>query len=288
MCDTLVALGSVTDDGATLFAKNSDRPPHEVQSLEWSPTRVDRGTTRCTYVDVEAANGPTVAAVISRPTWGWGAEHGVNTAGVAIGNEAVYTRDDPRQAPDALTGMDLVRLGLERADSAHSAVEVIIDLLERYGQGGSGHDHRHKPYWSSFLAADPTDAWILETSGRDWAVEQVEAVRAISNRTTIPSFDERRRHPAQPVEVTVDPRLRRSQTVLSARPVTWGSIEAHLRSHDDGPWSVCMHVDEPGREEITTASMIVALAADRPPVAWCTSGPPCTHERRRVDVIAPG
>ena len=33
MCDTLVALGNVTADGATILGKNSDREPNEAQHL---------------------------------------------------------------------------------------------------------------------------------------------------------------------------------------------------------------------------------------------------------------
>jgi hypothetical protein len=278
VCDSLVALGPTTATGTTLFAKNSDRPPHERQVLEQVAARHDHGALRCTYVDVEPARHQTIAMIISRPTWGWGAEHGVNLAGVAIGNEAIYTIDDPRASPPALTGMDLVRLGLERAATAAEAVTVIIDLLERYGQGGSGHDHRPKPYWSSFLIADPTDAWVLETSGRDWATEQVSQTRAISNRTTIPQFDAQRRHPRQPVHTTVDPRWHRSQSVLAQRPVTRAGIEAHLRSHHDGPWSVCMHVEEPGSEEVTRASMIAELPVASAPRVWAVQSSPCLAE----------
>ena len=115
----------------------------------------------------------TVGALVSRPWWLWGVEHGVNEAGVAIGNETIYTTLDPRDAPPALVGMDLVRLGLQRATTARAALEVMVGLLERYGQGGSGHVNADRPYWSSFLVADPAEAWVLETSGTAWAAEWV-------------------------------------------------------------------------------------------------------------------
>jgi hypothetical protein len=283
MCDTLVALGSVTADGVTLFAKNSDRPPGEVQVIEWSPSRLDTRDVRTTYIEVAAWPEPTLRSLISRPVWCWGAEHGVNDAGVAIGNEAIYTRLDPRRAPEALIGMDLVRLGLERGRSAEAAVAVMIDALERYGQGGSGHEHRAKPYWSSFLVADPRDAWVLETSGTTWQTEQVRDARAITNRTTIAAFDAEHRHPRQPVDVTTDPRWRRSMNVLRCRPVTVEAVMAHLRNHDDGPWSVCMHVDDEGVEEVTTASMVAALALHAPPVVWGLTGSPCRREYQRYE-----
>jgi hypothetical protein len=285
MCDTLVALAPAAAHGVTLFAKNSDRPPGERQDLEWLPPRHDRESVWTTHIAVAPHPHHTLGALVSRPRWSWGVEHGVNEAGVAIGNEAIYTTLDPRRAPAALTGLDLVRLGLERAASATEAVEVITGLLERYGQGGTCQEHRDEPYWSSFLLADPHDAWVLETSGRDWQAEQVHDTRAISNRTTIPSFDAERRHPRQPVEVRVDPRLAASRAVLATRPVTVESLQMHLRSHaqHDG-WSVCMH-----RPEMTTTASIVAeLPTQGPPRAWCVLGSPCRSGYVPVSVSADG
>lgn len=276
MCDTLVALPSASASGCTLFAKNSDRPPGEVQAVELQSSRLDDGRTQCTHIAVDALDGPTLACVISRPLWGWGAEHGMNEAGVAIGNESIYTTLDPRAAPPALTGMDIVRLVLERAESAEAAVALIGELLERYGQGGTCHDPTTGPkaYWSSFLVADPASAYVVETSGREWAAERVVDVRAISNRTTIPDFDARHRHPGQPVESLVDPRWRASQAVLAERPVRLDAVMEHLRSHDSCAqegWSVCMHT---GIEE-TTASMVAELRPDGPSTAWMLLGHPC-------------
>ncbi|MEY3587443.1 MAG: hypothetical protein RJA47_39, partial [Actinomycetota bacterium] len=140
MCDCLVALRANTRDGVTLFAKNSDRPATERQDFVWNPSRVDEGPVRTTYTEIEPHDGPTIACAMSVPTWCWGAEHGVNEAGVAIGNETIYTTDDPRRVPDALICMDIVRIVLERCGTADEAVVMIRDMIARHGQGGSGHD----------------------------------------------------------------------------------------------------------------------------------------------------
>lgn len=274
MCDCLCALPLATPDGVTRFAKNSDRPPLEPQRIERFDPRVDEGALHVTHIAVDAAPSETIGFTGSRPVWMWGVEHGVNDAGVAIGNETIYTTLDPRPFPDALTGMDLVRLGLERAATATEAVEVMTALLERYGQGGTGHHGVHKPYWSSFLVADPAKAFVVETSGEQFAVEAVGRTRAISNRTTIAAFDAEHRHPRQPVERLVDPRLDASRAVLAHEPVDVSALKRHLRSHVgvDG-WTVCMHVDG---VEATTASIVADLPASAAPVARFLLGSPCT------------
>jgi dipeptidase len=114
----------------------------------------------------------------------WGAEMGANEHGVVIGNEAVHARIPPQQEP-ALIGMDLLRLGLERAATAAEAVEVITTLLEQHGQGGSCGHLSPRFYHNSFIIADPLEAYVLETVGRMWVVEQADGVRAISNAYSI-------------------------------------------------------------------------------------------------------
>lgn len=68
------------------------------------------------------------------------------------------------------------RLALERADSAEKALNVIVELLEKYGQGGNCmEDECTFTYHNSFLICDRTEAWVLETSGKYWAAERVES-----------------------------------------------------------------------------------------------------------------
>ena len=179
-CDTLVALAGATHDGVTLFAKNSDRPPRECQRVVQLPRRrYDPGArVRCQYLELPQV-AETAAIVGTQPHWLWGLEQGVNEHRVAIGNETVFTREP--LGTTGLLGMDLVRLGLERARSATEALEVVTALLETHGQGGSGHFHLEWPYHNAFLIADPSEAWILETSDRRWAARRVDAVGNVSN-----------------------------------------------------------------------------------------------------------
>jgi dipeptidase len=187
MCDTLVAVGNATADGSVLLAKNSDREPNEAQVLTYVPrAHYEPGSTvKCTYIEVPQVR-ETYEVILSRPFWMWGAEMGANEHGVAIGNEAVFTKEPYGKEP-GLIGMDMLRLALERAQTAQAALETIVELLETYGQSGNC-GFRHKLYYhNSFIVADPGEAWVLETSGKNWAAERVRDVRTISNGLTIGS-----------------------------------------------------------------------------------------------------
>lgn len=185
MCDTFVALPHATANRKLLFAKNSDRERNEAQLLEVIPRRrhPPGATVELTYVSIPQA-AETNAVLLSRPFWMWGAEMGANEHGVVIGNEAMHAII-PAARRRALLGMDLVRLGLERANTAAEAVDVITALLERYGQGGNCGHYSRFYYQNGFLVADAREAFVLETVGRWWVVERVRDVRALSNAYSI-------------------------------------------------------------------------------------------------------
>jgi secernin len=191
MCDVLLAMPDATRRGSVLFGKNSDRPIDDCQVLHSSPRRDAGSEVRCSYVTVRDAD-PALATVGCRPYWCWGYEMGVNEAGVVGGNTAIYTRElraREKSEPLGLTGMDLLRFGLERGTAARAAVGVITELLEEHGQWGSGVpgvSHDEGSYDNAFLVADAEEAWILETAGRRWVAERVtHGVRSISNEPTI-------------------------------------------------------------------------------------------------------
>lgn len=311
MCDTLVALAASTARGATLFAKNSDRERNEAQGLEMLPRRQGGGALKLTYITIPEVPS-TFACLLSRPFWMWGAEMGVNEHGVAIGNEALHAKA-PAQRRRALTGMDLVRLGLERAASAAEAVDVLTGLLEQYGQGGDcGHFGRFY-YNNGFIIADAREAFVLETAGRWWALERVADHRALSNAYSIArAYDalsqDLASHAAQQgwvdaagrfdvaarlLDETRDAvsfgrgRCARGNALLDrgAPGLTPRAMMAILRDHgDEADWSpantkgrtICMHAAEGPRRSQSVASMVSELGAEGR-VHWVTAASaPCT------------
>jgi secernin len=229
MCDTFVVVGAES----VLFAKNSDRDPNEAQALEWIPRQqhTSGSPLRCTWIEIPQV-AQTHAILLSRPYWMWGAEMGANEHGVVIGNEAVFTRQP--YAKIGLTGMDLLRLSLERAADAESAVRTIVELLETHGQGGGcGYEDRRFTYHNSFLVADPTRAIVLETAGRHWATAEVSGSRSISNTLSIPGFTEK--HSDRIRTWVSGARLRGSRTQCLAESArNPRDMAAILRDHGEG------------------------------------------------------
>lgn len=184
-CDTWIAMRDATADGSVLFAKNSDRPPMEAQLLVHFPRlKHNPGEkVKCTYIEIPQVS-ETYEHIGSKIWWTFGYEHGMNEHGVAIGNEAVWSKE-PYQWGDGLLGMDLLRLGLERGKTAYEAMHVIIDLLEHYGQSGDCEregEWGKANYHNSFIVADPKGAWVLETAGRYWVAKKIDqGVYSISN-----------------------------------------------------------------------------------------------------------
>lgn len=153
--------------------KNSDRPAGEPQSVRRYPAAShSAGELKCTYIRIPQVER-TRAVLLSQIDWMWGAEMGANDAGVVVGNEAVWT-NVPDDGDEALLGMDLVRLGLERGSTSREALDVVVDLLETHGQGGACAENDPSfTYHNSFLIADANECWILETAGTHWAAKRM-------------------------------------------------------------------------------------------------------------------
>jgi len=324
MCDTLIAAPNVTKDNIALFAKNSDRPPNEAQFLDWIPAQTysPGESLQCTYISVPQVVN-TAAVLLSRPFWMWGAEMGINEHGVVIGNEAVFSKVQANKEP-ALLGMDLLRLGLERARTAVQAMDVIVKLLEQFGQGGNCVQDGHLYYHNSFLIADPSESWVLETVDKEWFASQVKPMYSISNLLSLEDHWDRSSpgledfmvekglvRDKDQINLTGDfsdliyttfadgkSRCSRSLDLMlrNAGKISVQTMAATLRDHggnlDPTPGlagaDICMHASlGPIRGSQTTGSMIASLEEGKPMVFVTGTAAPCTGIFKPVWVDAP-
>ena len=302
MCDTL----GFTQNGRTLFAKNSDRSPNEAQVMEFHDallhfdtdlsiryedgkpvTDRKKAMQKLTYTEIEQVT-ETHAVLLSRPQWMWGAEMGVNDCGVCIGNEAVFTRG--QYSKEGLTGMDLLHLALERSNSARSALNSITENIEKYGQGGNcGYDHEFY-YNNSFLIADAEEIYVLDTCHKEWAWKKTDRA-AISNRLSLGSDADRysgercdfagtHSDPFFTLGARAEKRQKISEKNLAAAKSV-SDMMAALRAHTaDAPFargsvgSPCMHFGGLVGDH-TTSSLIADVTKERT-LLWLTgSSCPC-------------
>ncbi len=307
MCDTLLASPDSTRNGVMILAKNSDREPNEAQNITFVPAAFHPAgmKRKCTYIEVDQVPY-TGAVLLSRPFWMFGGEMGVNEYGVAIGNEAVFTRE--KYSPTGLTGMDILRLALERGKTAREALEISLYLLDRYGQGGNGGYQSRLNYHNSFLIADAGEGYILETAGRKWVSRSVTGVASISNCLTLEEdYTESFLEEEEPAGASPDVRrvsfaarfsdslftrlargrerramslslLREKQGALDS-----GDIMGILRHHGDGSFRpgrkpmerLCLHAGGLVSTQ-TTGSMVALLKEGRPPLVYLTgTSAPC-------------
>ncbi len=174
MCDTLILHD--TSGKPIVFGKNSDRHPEEPQALVYCAPR-DPKTVKIRESVEYSDKG--YAFLLSKPSWMAGGEMGINSQGLSIGNEAVFSRFKADES--GVLGMDILRAALSACAGAKEAVDFITSFVEKHAQGGNGAFKGKLVYSNSFLAADHEEAYIIETAGNRWAWRKAMVADAISN-----------------------------------------------------------------------------------------------------------
>jgi secernin len=174
--DMAVALGRTTSDGHALFGYNDNGPFGEPFALSRvAGRRTTPGETlsldRLTLAQPRRLH--TTLALRAGAEWGY--RCGVNERGVAVGLTSHSTH--LRRPAGGLLGPEMVRLALERADSAAQAVEATLDLIRRHGQGAPSPDGGDD---ATLLVADPRDAFLIQMCGPYAAVRTIRTATAVT------------------------------------------------------------------------------------------------------------
>jgi dipeptidase len=180
----VLALGSATADGQTVFGFNTDHRPPLDQLLTVVPGREHAAGEAVHTQSLEISEARQTYRVIgSKPVGWWGFSHGVNEHAVVAGGTVV--RSLLSSSEPGLTGGDLVRLALERSRTARQAVDCLCTLVERHGQSAGPNAKGPGGSVHTFLIADPSEGFAVETAGRHWVYQENQELRAAGNAAVI-------------------------------------------------------------------------------------------------------
>lgn len=184
-CYTVVAGRAATHDGSIMFAHNEDDSPRCIVRLNVLD-RMAYGDNEYCILD----NG----ARISQPDTTWRclwfempgmrfSDSLINEHGVAIASDGCPSREDREDLTEGGIGRQLRRIAVQRARTAREGMELIGELVERYGYVDSGR---------TYTVCDPREAWVVAVvRGRRWVARRVpdDQVAVVANTYSIHQVD---------------------------------------------------------------------------------------------------
>ena len=172
--DMALALGSATANGSTLIGLNQFGG--DSTTLRYLPRREHAAGEQVNHPRAKLPEVRQTAAVLGcQATGSWGLSHGCNEHGLFVGRTAWHSRiAGANDATRAVDGNDLVRLVLERGQSACQALDLLTEAIERHGQSGPDGD-------SVFLVADGREAFVVEAAANHWGLHVCHSTRAVCN-----------------------------------------------------------------------------------------------------------
>jgi dipeptidase len=177
-CTTFMANGKAMAGGrGTVIAKNRDLGFQTLIEIgvHQAATYPEGAVYRAAYIDIPQA-ATTYKFIGSRTAGRWGYGMGINEHQLAVSDNDAPSRDK-LEFKAGLHDNDLVRIVLERAKTAREGVDVIADVVSKWGQAWNG---------IIFELGDPNELWVVEITGRRWVAKKyADTVTARSNQYQI-------------------------------------------------------------------------------------------------------
>jgi len=177
-CTTFMAQGTALKSGkGTIISKNRDQSAATLSEigLQEKSRHTSDEVYQAAYIDIPQVT-ETYKFIGSRTAGRWGYGMGINEFQVSVSDNDSTSRD-MLEFKKGLHDNDVVRLVLERAKTAREGVDVVTNLVEKYGQAWNG---------IMFEIGDPNELWIVEVTGHRWVAKRyVDTITARSNQYQI-------------------------------------------------------------------------------------------------------
>uniref|UniRef100_A0A2M3ZJD3 Putative dipeptidase amino acid transport and metabolism n=1 Tax=Anopheles braziliensis TaxID=58242 RepID=A0A2M3ZJD3_9DIPT len=166
--ETFVVLPPCTESNRKqiIFGRNGTGPSDQVMEVVYQPASGSPEAVSLPNGCEIEAGAVAYAVILNKPAGSWGAESGSNEKAVTVGLS--YCGVDAATVEGKVSPLDLVRLGLERGDSATGTIDALGQLVEKHGT------EDRNALRAAFVICDPAAVWLLNVAGQFWAARQVQ------------------------------------------------------------------------------------------------------------------
>ncbi len=176
-CTTVVFGKHATADGSVLMAHTEDGAENEeypCRHLVYRPRATYPPGAELKLTAETITQVPVTYAYYSNDVHGLHEEQvvdGINEYGVAIASNAIYTKEQVLEK-GGISWTENIKLVMERCKTAKEGVDLITQLLDKYGNSFLTYEHHR--YWSglTYVIVDSEEAWIIECTPRHWAAKR--------------------------------------------------------------------------------------------------------------------
>lgn len=164
--ETFVVLPPCTESNRKqiIFGRNGTGSAEQVSEVIYVPATTDgEAVALPSGCEIEGV-ASSYAVILNKPAGTWGAESGSNEKAVTI----ALSYSEGSVVDGKVSAVDLVRLGLERSDSASAAIDTLVGLVEKYAP------EDRNALKAAFVVCDPAAVWLLNVAGQLWAAKQVQ------------------------------------------------------------------------------------------------------------------
>lgn len=153
-CTNFLVTKGASTDGSTMITYAADSHTLFGELYFWPAADYPKGT----MLDVYEWDTGKYMGQIEQVEHTYQVVGNMNEHQLAIGETTYGGREELHSQPKAIMDYgSLIYITLQRAKTAREAIEVMTDLVERYGYYSSG---------ESFSISDPNEVWIMEMIGK--------------------------------------------------------------------------------------------------------------------------
>ncbi|MGN0839138.1 MAG: C69 family dipeptidase [Pyramidobacter sp.] len=171
-CTTILVGKNLTADGSVMMAHTEDMDPDDVGRI-YQVQHKEHAANETLWLPWETLPQPSVTYRYwaignwNKDKYDGDILDGINENGVGMACNAIWSKGPHIEGRHGLKRYSLRQLILDRSKSARDGVDVIADLIAKYGQGNT------EVMDIAYCLIDQKECWVVEATAHNWVAKRV-------------------------------------------------------------------------------------------------------------------